>query len=128
MPAHRPILKVKLQLYCGEEIAMGPGKADLLAAIEHEGSISGAARALGMSYRRAWLLVDAMNRCWHEPLVATAPGGAAKGGAQVTPLGMAVLRAYRRLVDVAGQVRGEVEWGELQGLLRERPKAHQKAD
>jgi molybdate transport system regulatory protein len=63
------ILKLKIQLYCGDEIAMGPGKADLLEAIAREGSISGAGRAMDMSYRRAWLLVDAMNRCWKAPLV-----------------------------------------------------------
>jgi hypothetical protein len=62
-------LKLKLQLYCGDEIAMGPGKADLLEAIAREGSISAAGRALGMSYRRAWLLVDTMNRCFRAPLV-----------------------------------------------------------
>ena len=61
-------LKLKAQLFCGEEPAMGPGKADLLEAIARTGSISAAGRALGMSYRRAWLLVDAMNRCWAEPL------------------------------------------------------------
>ena len=126
MPAHPPILKVKLQLYCGEEIAMGPGKADLLAAIEHEGSISGAARALGMSYRRAWLLVDAMNRCWHEPLVATAPGGAAGGGARLTAFGAEVLRRYRALVEAAAQVRASQDWTQLAELMRTSPKAHQK--
>ena len=78
-------LKLKLQLYCGDEIAMGPGKADLLEAIAREGSISGAGRAMGMSYRRAWLLVDVMNRCFREPLVAARPGGGKNAGAQLTP-------------------------------------------
>ncbi|MFY8195818.1 MAG: winged helix-turn-helix domain-containing protein, partial [Novosphingobium sp.] len=64
-------VKVKIQFCCGDEIAMGPGKADLLEAIAREGSISAAARAMDMSYRRAWLLVDTMNRCWQEPLVET---------------------------------------------------------
>ena len=68
-------LKLKAQLLCGVEGAMGPGKADLLEAIDRTGSISAAGRALGMSYRRCWLLVDAMNRCWHEKLVETAAGG-----------------------------------------------------
>jgi molybdate transport system regulatory protein len=57
-------LKISIRILCGEEIAMGPGKADLLEAIAAQGSISAAGRAMGMSYRRAWLLVDAMNRCW----------------------------------------------------------------
>src|SRR3546814_15747755 len=62
-------LKIKLQLFCGDEIAMGPGKADLLEAISAQGSISAAGRALGMSYRRTWLFVDVMNRCFRAPLV-----------------------------------------------------------
>lgn len=90
-------LKLKIQLYCGNEIAMGPGKADLLDAIVHEGSISAAARKMDMSYRRAWLLVDAMNRCWREPLVETSPGSAKGGGAKVTASGKAVLAHYRSL-------------------------------
>ncbi len=90
-------LKLKLQLYCGEEIAMGPGKADLLEAIAREGSISAAGRAMGMSYRRAWLLVDTMNRCFRAPLVATRPGGGRTAGARLTAEGEAALAAYRAL-------------------------------
>ena len=82
-------LKLKLQLYCGDEIAMGPGKADLLEAIAREGSISAAGRAMGMSYRRAWLLVDTMNRCFRSPLVETHPGGGKQAGAKLTPAGEA---------------------------------------
>src|SRR6187401_1469343 len=81
----------------GTEIAIGPGKAELLAAIAATGSISESARRLGMSYRRAWLLVDTMNRCFREPVVASATGGSGGGGAQVTPFGRKVLAAYRRL-------------------------------
>lgn len=90
-------LKLKIQLYCCDEIAMGPGKADLLDAIDREGSISGAARAMDMSYRRAWLLVDAMNRCWRDALVQTSPGSAKGGGARLTECGRAVLTNYREL-------------------------------
>lgn len=119
-------LKIKIQLFCGEEIAMGPGKADLLEAIEREGSISAAGRALGMSYRRAWLLVDTMNRCWREPLVATAAGGQAKGGARVTPFGHEVLRSYQALQEQAATIRSGADWQQLQGSLRDAPKLHQK--
>lgn len=90
-------LKIILRLYCGKEIAMGPGKADLLAAIARHGSISAAGRSMGMSYRRAWLLVDIMNRCWKEPLVATVPGSAHGGGARLTGNGASVLSHYRAL-------------------------------
>lgn len=91
-----PTLKLKIQIMCGDEIAMGPGKADLLEAIAAHRSISAAGRMLRISYRRTWLLVDAMNRCWQEPLVATTPGNP-KAGAHLTPLGEAVLAGYRQL-------------------------------
>jgi molybdate transport system regulatory protein len=93
--AQSDFLKIKLQLLLGEDIAMGPGKAEMLEAITQEGSISAAGRALGMSYRRAWLLVDTMNRCFREKLVATTPGGAKTGGARLTAAGLAVLEDYR---------------------------------
>lgn len=86
---------------------MGPGKAALLDAIAATGSISGAGRALGMSYRRAWLLVDVMNRCWAEPLVETAAGGSHGGGARITPLGLEILAAYRKLEDAIETVGAE---------------------
>ena len=119
-------LRIKLQLYCGDEIAMGPGKADLLEAIGAQGSISAAARAMGMSYRRAWLLVDAMNRCWEGPLVETSPGSAHGGGARVTLLGQTVLRHYRAL---QAQVMGAADCPDRQALaaaMRRAPKASQK--
>jgi molybdate transport system regulatory protein len=90
-------LKLKAQIMLGDEIAMGPGKADLLEAIERTGSISAAGRALGMSYRRTWLLVDTMNRCWKEPLVETATGGSHGGGARLSPLGKQVVLHYREI-------------------------------
>lgn len=88
-------LKLKVQLSCGDGYAMGPGKADLLDAIGREGSIAAAGRALGMSYRRTWLLVDEMNRCFRDRLVDTVAGGGAGRGARLTPAGAAVLTAYR---------------------------------
>lgn len=90
-------LQIRARLMRGDDIAMGPGKADLLQAIADTGSISGAARQMGMSYRRAWLLVDTMNRCFHSPLVASAAGGSQGGGARLTPLGEDVLGLYRQL-------------------------------
>lgn len=90
-------LQLKPRLLHGGEIAIGPGKAQLLEAIAREGSISAAGRALEMSYRRAWQLVDTMNRCWSGPLVETSAGGRRGGGAALTPLGEAVLTHYRAL-------------------------------
>lgn len=99
---------------------MGPGKADLLDAIAAHGSISAAARAMGMSYRRAWLLVDTMNRCWREPLVATVPGSAHGGGARLTALGSEMLDNYRRLqASVDGTGSGADRTALFQALLAE---------
>jgi molybdate transport repressor ModE-like protein len=99
-------LKLKLQILCGDAIAMGPGKADLLDAISAEGSISGAGRRLGMSYRRAWQLVDLMNRCWSAPLVETSPGSARGGGARLTELGTDGSEAARKASPQPGRPRG----------------------
>lgn len=81
--------------------AMGPGKAQLIERIAATGSISAAARDMGMSYRRAWQLVEALNRAFREPVVGTAVGGSRGGGAVVTPFGRRVLVEYRRMEDKA---------------------------
>jgi molybdate transport system regulatory protein len=110
-------LDLKVRLMLGDEIAMGPGKADLLEAIEREGSISAAARALGMSYRRAWLLVETMNRCFSQPLVQALAGGRQGGGAQLSDEGSQVLQRYRQLQARLRAV-AEQDWPELAALLR----------
>ena len=79
------------------ELAIGPGKIALLEAIARTGSITSAAKQLGMSYRRAWLLVDATNRCLIRPAVATVAGGDKGGGTVLTPLGVELVRRYRAL-------------------------------
>lgn len=101
----------------GDVIAMGPGKADLLEAIEREGSISGAGRALGMSYRRCWMLVDVMNHCWSTPLVDTNTGGKQGGGAHVSVMGKRVLNLYRSLQKSAAMDAEGADWANLQALL-----------
>lgn len=121
-------LKLKAQILLGDEIAMGPGKADLLEAIERSGSISAAGRALGMSYRRTWLLVDAMNRCWKEPLVETATGGSHGGGARVSTLGKRVLQCYRELAQHIDQAAQSPELAELFAAIRPSPKESQKSE
>ncbi len=87
----------RLRILFGHAIALGPGKANLLEQIAETGSISAAARRMNMSYRRAWLLVDTMNQCFRKPLVGTSTGGKGGGGAQITDLGMEVLRRYREM-------------------------------
>ena len=85
----------QLRVLLGFPVAIGPGKAALLEAIEKTGSISGAARSMKMSYRRAWNLVDAMNTCFRQPLVDAAPGGRGGGGTSLTDAGRDVLHRYR---------------------------------
>ena len=77
--------------------AMGPGKAELIERIAETGSISAAARAMGMSYRRAWQLVEALNASYKAPVVVTAVGGERGGGARVTPQGRRLAAAYRAM-------------------------------
>ena len=102
-PASKPKAKRKterafpyVRILIGEMV-LGPGKVDLLEAIGRTGSISAAGRDLGMSYRRAWLLVDALNHMFADVLVATSPGGAHGGGAKLTDYGRGVAAAYRRV-------------------------------
>lgn len=114
-------LWLKLQVACGDALAIGPGKADLLAAIGTAGSISGAARALGMSYRRAWLLVDEMNRCFDPPVVETLRGGGLERGARITETGLAVLDAYREMERDAAAHVDRPAYARLRASLRADP-------
>jgi molybdate transport system regulatory protein len=80
---------------------MGPGKARLIALIDSTGSISAAARKMGMSYRRAWQLVEAINASFNRPVVVTAVGGKRGGGAAVTAFGREIVASYRRMEEKA---------------------------
>ena len=95
------VRKLRLRLLFGPEIAIGPGKVALLQAVRETGSISAAARRMNMSYRRAWLLVDTMNRCFRKPLVEASPGGKGGGGAKVTEFGVTVLAKYQTMEKAA---------------------------
>jgi molybdate transport system regulatory protein len=110
-------LNLKLRVLHEEEVAMGPGKADLLDAIAEAGSISGAARNMNMSYRRAWLLVDVMNRCFNEPLVHSAAGGSQGGGARLTEAGVAVLARFREM-EAAATEAARAHMAEMAKLLK----------
>ncbi|MET0364161.1 MAG: LysR family transcriptional regulator [Sphingobium sp.] len=127
MTVPKDALSLKARLYCGPEIAMGPGKASLLEAIATHGSISAAGRALGMSYRRTWMLVDTMNRCWATPLVETAAGGTQGGGARVTDLGKTVLTHYRALEKRIEDAARDADWDALRAAMLVEPKESQKA-
>lgn len=100
-----PKLSVRLDFPGGRRF--GPGKADLLQAIGQTGSISGGARALGMSYPRALRLVEDMNTLFKTPLVTTFQGGAKRGGAEVTATGEKILQLYRQTTDDALQANAK---------------------
>jgi molybdate transport system regulatory protein len=101
--ARKTTIAFRLRISKGEDIAVGPGKIDLLEAIAATGSITAAARHLGMSYRRAWLLVDTMNRSFRVPVVAAEAGGARGGGTALTALGAEVVLRYRRIEKAAAR-------------------------
>jgi molybdate transport system regulatory protein len=90
-------LKLRIRILQEGAVVMGPGRADLLALIRNTGSIAAAGRKMGMSYKRAWVLVEAMNKSFAAPLVEAAKGGSGGGGAKLTVLGIAVLSAYQAL-------------------------------
>src|SRR6478752_10303172 len=90
-------VRPRVRVFHGKEIALGPGKADLLEEIDRDGTIAGAARRLGMSYNRAWTLLQTMNACFREPLVETARGGSGRGHASLTATGRTALALYRQM-------------------------------
>lgn len=120
-PSSDQLASIRIRLTCGDEIAMGQGKADLLEAVQETGSISAAGRRLGLSYRKAWLMVDEMNRCFTHPVVEAAKGGAKGGGAKVTELGREALRQYR-IIQALAKAAIETELREFRKLLAEQPR------
>lgn len=108
--ASRLVLRIKL----GGDAIFGPGKAELLESIERLGSLSAATRAMRMSYRQAWMLLDTMNHAFRGPLVETSQGGPGGGGAVLTPLGKRILAGYRTLQRKAAESTHD----ELVALLR----------
>ncbi|HTI45399.1 MAG TPA: LysR family transcriptional regulator [Casimicrobiaceae bacterium] len=107
----------RLRLTKGEDIALGPGKVALLEAIARTGSITAAAKSLDMSYRRAWLLVDTMNRCFRTAVVEAEAGGERGGGTRLTPVGEEVVHRYRESERLAATAAAP-ELRALQRLLR----------
>jgi molybdate transport system regulatory protein len=118
-------VRLTVRVDFGSGRSLGPGKVHLLEAIGKTGSISQAGRSLGMSYRRAWVLVDDLNRCFREPVVATQPGGAKGGGAAITPFGRRLIEHYRSIETRAMSV-GKRQLHELESALRNRARVKQK--
>lgn len=113
------IVGARLRIVLEPDIAIGPGKADLLEGIRETGSIAAGGRRLGMSYKRAWYLVETMNRCFKRPLVEASKGGRAGGGARLTGLGYEVLARYRRMEMLTADAI-EPEMAALRGSLADR--------
>jgi len=91
------VTRVKLRLLFPGEHSLGPGKVELLEAVQEHGSISAAARSMAMAYRHAWDLIDDLNQYFGAPVVDTATGGRTGGGARLTPLGLEVVRRFRAM-------------------------------
>ena len=112
---------IRLRIDLSPDSALGPGKIALLEHIEATGSLSQAARELGMSYRRAWLLLDDVNRMFTDPASKASVGGSGGGGAQLTDLGRAIVKAYREIEDAAEKAASaRIAW--LESCRRKSPR------
>ncbi|MBU6410961.1 MAG: LysR family transcriptional regulator [Verrucomicrobia bacterium] len=111
-----PCLSPRLRIISGRNIAFGPGKAALLDGVAQTGSIGRAAARMGMSYMRAWSLIQTMNQCFKEPLVLAAHGGHGGGGAELTATGRKVLDLYHRMERASARAAAG-PWKRMRGLL-----------
>jgi molybdate transport system regulatory protein len=110
--------KLTLRVELGSGRALGPGKIGLLEAIDKCGSISQAGRDLGMSYRRAWVLVDDMNNCFRDPVIRAQSGGPGVGGATLTPCGKRLVERYRA-IEAAALVATRQHLHEIEASLKD---------
>jgi molybdate transport system regulatory protein len=117
-----PAPAVRFRVDFGRDVAIGPGKIALLERIERDGSLSQAARGLGMSYRRAWQLLDSLNHCFRERVAVSAKGGRRGGGATLTGFGRQLVRAYREF-DSEIQLRAGRCFRSIAGRTRRRANA-----
>jgi len=117
-PAQTILVQPRLRVFVGKEIALGPGKAELLGKVHQSGSISEAAKQMGMSYMRAWQLVRTMNTCFRQPLVVAERGGRQGGGAALTAAGRRALLVYQRMERESLRCCGKM-CHELLSLLRD---------
>lgn len=107
---------LKIRILFGERGMLGPGKIDLLEGIARTGSIAAAGRAMGMSYKRAWLLVETMNAMFQDPLIESTRGGSHGGGAQLTSVGERVVTLYRKIEQETARAGAET-LADLESLL-----------
>ena len=123
MGAMKKLPRAAIKIDFGTEVRLGSGKVRLLELIAETGSISAAARQMEMSYRRAWLLIDEVNGIFGNPVVETVTGGTGGGGAKITPLGEAVIAAFRDLENNAT----ELVQTKLAKLLTQRGRGRREA-
>jgi molybdate transport system regulatory protein len=116
----RRMPSLRIRIVFGDDAMLGPGKADLLERIRETGSIAAAGRSMSMSYKRAWSLVEEMNRAFRAPLVCSTRGGAKGGGAWLTEAGEAVLAHYRKLEEITAEA-GAARIGLIRSMLRDIP-------
>jgi molybdate transport system regulatory protein len=110
------VIQPRIRVRMGDEIALGPGKVELLELVQRTGSITEAARRMGMSYMRAWKLIQTMNHCFKEALIVTSRGGRSGGGAELSEAGHKALSLYQEMEQ--GSLRAcEVSRKALQQLL-----------
>jgi molybdate transport system regulatory protein len=111
-------IRLRLRIHFGDVLMLGPGKAELLERIRQTGSISAAGRGMGMSYKRAWMLVETLNAAFREPLVDSVRGGPGGGGAALTETGHKVLEHYRAIEAAVAEAGGK-DIEALTALLRD---------
>lgn len=116
-PSRRSKVHPRIRVLHGEEVALGPGKVDLLTLVSETGSIREAAERMNMSYMRAWTLIKTMNACFKKPLVEAVRGGKQGGGARLTETGHTALALYQRM-EADYFVATKEGWKKLKGLLR----------
>jgi molybdate transport system regulatory protein len=111
-----PVLKPRLRVMVGKEIAVGPGKVRLLQLIDETGSINRAAARMEMSYMRAWTLIRTVNRCFGSEVVSSSRGGRSGGGARLTPLGKRIVTLYLKM-EAASERACAPSWAKLQQCI-----------
>ncbi len=112
-----PTVQMRIRVYLGDEPALGPGRAELLARIGETASIAQASRDMGMSYMKAWKLIQSLNGCFKTPVVEVRRGGRAGGEARLTPLGAQALALYQRM-EAASRAAVKAAEKEMAGLFR----------
>ncbi len=123
-----PTVTVRLRVDIGPDCSIGPGKIALLEQIERSGSLSEAARILKMSYRRAWLLLEDLNRTLGQPVTTASVGGAGGGGARITPFGRHVIVAFREIENAVISVATQkLDWLLQSGVAPRRRMWHRVA-